>query len=370
MAGRVRQPIDEKKLEKYLQENVPEVKTPFELKQFGFGQSNPTYQLTAADGRRFVMRKKPPGKLLSKTAHKVEREYRVLHALEHTDVAVPKTYCLCEDDSIVGTPFYVMEFLDGRIFEDFTMPGVSAGERTAMWREAVRTLARFHSVDFRKVGLEKFGKDKGFYGRQVQTWITICASQEKARDVDTNEEVGRLPHFDETVRFFKNERLQPEDRASLVHGDYKIDNLVFHKTEPRVIGILDWEMSTVGHPLSDVCNFMTNFYTAKYTGAAPYDNSAFLPGATPGLPQPDQILKWYAEFSDGWCPSPREVSWGMAFNIWKLAAVCQGIAARYAVRQASSEKAKHHAVTRGPMADFAWRLIEETKGEGGEGSKL
>ena len=207
--------------------------------QFGFGQSNPTYQLTAADGKRFVMRKKPPGKLLSKTAHKVEREYRVLHALEHTDVAVPKTYCLCEDDSVVGTPFYVMEFLDGRIFEDFTMPGVSAGERTAMWREAVRTLARFHSVDFRKVGLEKFGKDQGFYGRQVNTWITICASQEKAKDVETGEEVGRLPRFDDTVRFFKNEKLQPEDRATLVHGDYKIDNLVFHKTEPRVIGILE-----------------------------------------------------------------------------------------------------------------------------------
>lgn len=186
------------------------------------------------------MRKKPPGKLISKTAHKVEREYRVLHALENTDVTVPKTYCLCEDDSIIGTPFYVMEFLDGRIFEDFTMPGVSAEERTALWREAVQTLAKFHAVDYRAVGLEKFGKAAGFYNRQIQTWITICASQEKVVDVETKEPVGKLPHFEETIRFFKNEKLQPKDRATLVHGDYKIDNLVFHKTEPRIIGILEY----------------------------------------------------------------------------------------------------------------------------------
>lgn len=186
------------------------------------------------------MRKKPPGKLISKTAHKVEREYRALHALEATDVAVPKTYCLCEDDSVIGTPFYIMEFLDGRIFEDFLMPDVkSAAERTALWKEAIQTLARLHAVDVHKVGLDKFGKATGFYGRQTQTWATICISQSKAVDVETKEPVGQLPHFDELVGFFKNERLQPKDRTTLVHGDYKIDNLVFHKTEPRVIGILE-----------------------------------------------------------------------------------------------------------------------------------
>lgn len=185
------------------------------------------------------MRKKPPGKLLSKTAHKVEREYRIMHALEGTQVAVPKTYGLCEDESIIGTPFYIMEFLDGRIFEDFTMPGVSPTDRTAMWREAVRTLARLHAVDHHKQGLGTFGKPNGFYNRQINTWITICNSQAKVTDVETGEPVGQLPHFEETVRFFKNEKLQPKDRSTLVHGDFKIDNLVFHKTEPRVIGILE-----------------------------------------------------------------------------------------------------------------------------------
>lgn len=185
------------------------------------------------------MRKKPPGKLLSKTAHKVEREYRIMHALGSTNVAVPRTYCLCEDDSIIGTPFYIMEFLDGRIFEDFLMPGVSAQDREAMWRDAVQTLARLHAVDHTKVGLERFGKPAGFYKRQIQTWVTICDKQAKAVDVETEEPVGMLPHFEETVKFFQNERLQPQDRATLVHGDYKIDNLVFHKTEPRLIGILE-----------------------------------------------------------------------------------------------------------------------------------
>lgn len=261
----MRQPIDEKAFEKFLEENVPIIKTPVDLKQasisftiarrtvqvgykkltwlvvlqFGFGQSNPTYQITDAFGKRYVMRKKPPGKLISKTAHKVEREYRALHALEATDVAVPKTYCLCEDDSVIGTPFYIMEFLDGRIFEDFLMPGVASAERTALWKEAIQTLARLHAVDVQKVGLDKFGKAKGFYGRQTQTWATICISQSKAVDVETKEPVGQLPHFDELVGFFKNERLQPKDRTTLVHGDFKIDNLVFHKTEPRVIGILE-----------------------------------------------------------------------------------------------------------------------------------
>ncbi|PTD12935.1 Acyl-CoA dehydrogenase family member 10 [Fusarium culmorum] len=357
MAGRIRQPVDEAALEKFISENVPEIKTPIDLKQFGFGQSNPTYQITASDGQRFVMRKKPPGKLLSKTAHKVEREYRIMHALENTDVAVPKTYCLCEDDSVIGTPFYIMEFLDGRIFEDFTMPGVEPAEREAMWRDAVLTLARFHAVDYKKVGLEKFGKPSGFYPRQINTWVTICGSQEKAVDIETKEPVGKLPHFEQTVRFFKNERHQPKDRATLVHGDYKIDNLVFHKTEPRVIGILDWEMSTIGHPLSDICNFLTNFYSAMSPGVIPYDASGFLPDKTDGLPQPEKILEWYAEES-GYDARP-EVPWGMSFSIWKLAGVCQGIAARYALRQASSEKARQHAETRGLLAEFAWALAQE-----------
>jgi aminoglycoside phosphotransferase (APT) family kinase protein len=152
---------------------------------------------------------------------------------------VPTAYGLCEDSSVIGTPFYIMSFLDGRIITDPAMPGVSAAERRALWSAAVRTLAKLHSVDPDSVGLGNFGKREGFYGRQVRTWSTICAAQAGTRDVETGEPVGALPHMEEMVAFFGDERRQPADRGTLIHGDYKIDNLVFHKTEARVIGILE-----------------------------------------------------------------------------------------------------------------------------------
>ena len=208
--------------------------------QFGFGQSNPTYQLTSPNGQHYVLRKKPPGQLVSKTAHKVEREYRIIAALAATDVPVPKAYGLCEDGTVIGTPFYIMEFLDGRIFEDPIIPNVLPDQRRAIWADAVRTLAKLHRVDPRSVGLEGFGKSTGFYSRQVATWRTICNAQAAIADVETREPVGPLPHFDEMMDFFADEQRQPHDRGTLIHGDFKIDNLVFHKTEPRVIGILEY----------------------------------------------------------------------------------------------------------------------------------
>ncbi|KAI0409345.1 phosphotransferase enzyme family protein [Xylaria palmicola] len=361
MAGHVRQPIDIKALEVYLGQHVPGIKAPLEVKQFGFGQSNPTYQLTAADKKRYVMRKKPPGKLLSKSAHKVEREYRIIAALGPTDVPVPRAYCLCEDASVVGTPFYVMEFLDGRIFEDLSVPDVPPEERASLWRAAVQTLARFHSVDVRRAGLESFGKSDGFYDRQLATWRQICDAQAKAVDVDTREPVGQMPHFDEMLRFFADKDRQPRHRATLVHGDYKLDNMVFHKTEPRVIGILDWEMSTVGHPLSDLANLLNPFYTHRATKSYNRTAEAFLPGATPGLPTPDTVLGWYKEVA-GWDPRP-EMHWALAFSIFRLSAICQGIAARYATRQASSAEAQKYAQSFKPLGELAWSLVEQEKGK-------
>lgn len=239
MAGPVRQPIDLKSLERYIDQNVSEIQTPLEIKQFGYGQSNPTYQLTDSRGKRFVMRKKPPGKLVSATAHKVDREYRIIHALEKTDVPVPKAYCLCMDDAVVGSPFYIMEFLDGRIFEEPHMPGVSASERTEMWNDAVRTLAKLHRIRPADVGLESYGKSSGFYDRQIKTFTTLGENQGKVKDVETGKEVGRIPHMSEFLQFFSDPKYKPKDRGTLIHGDYKMDNLVFHKTEPRVIGILE-----------------------------------------------------------------------------------------------------------------------------------
>ncbi|EHL00859.1 putative Acyl-CoA dehydrogenase family member 10 [Glarea lozoyensis 74030] len=336
MAGTVRQPIDIQSLEKYITANVPEIKCPIDVKQFGFGQSNPTYQLTASNGTKYVMRKKPPGKLVSKTAHQVEREYRIIHALEKTDVPVPKAYCLCEDTEVVGTAFYIMEFLDGRIIEDPTMPDVSPAERTEMWHDAIRTLAKLHRINPKDVGLETYGKPNGFYDRQIKTFTTIEKAQAETRDVDTKEPVGQMPHIDEILDFFRDKKLQPKDRGNPIHGDYKIDNLVFHKTEPRVIGILDLP--------------------------------AFSPGATPGLPTQHDLVKWYAEVA-GWDPTP-ELTWGVAFGFFRATCIYQGIAARWAVRQASSAKARDNAQQRHPMGKLAWKHVQRARDQAKSNAKL
>lgn len=231
-----------------------------------------------------MLRKKPPGELLSKTAHRVDREYRVIHALEQTDVAVPKTYCLCQDESVIGTDFYIMEFLDGRMIQNPSFPGVSAEDREEMWKDAIRTLGKLHRVRPKDVGLETFGKPTGFYNRQIKTFETLGKSQAAAKDKESGEEVGLFPHFHDFVQFFSQGNSQPQDRGVLVHGDYKIDNLVFHKTEPKVIGILDWEISkhksphgsrvatanvamtgTVGHPLADLTNLIEPWTICRST---------------------------------------------------------------------------------------------------------
>ncbi|KAI1268755.1 phosphotransferase enzyme family protein [Xylariaceae sp. FL1019] len=389
MAGQVRHPIDLKALEAYITKSVPEIQVPLDVKQFGFGQSNPTYQLTSPNGQRYVLRKKPPGKLLSKSAHKVEREYRIIAGLGSTDVPVPKAYCLCEDSSVIGTPFYIMSFLDGRIIIDPAMPDVPPGERTALWRAAITTLARLHAVDADATGLGNFGKKTGFYDRQLKTWETICAAQASAKDADTGVPVGDLPHFKPFLDFFSasskaDSALRPKDRGTIIHGDYKIDNIVFHKTEPRVIGILDWEMSTIGHPLSDLANLLNPYYLApmltnpKYSTSSPSPSSGshtsstiahpgFIPGATPGLPSVPTILQWYVEALNGaWDPRP-EMNWALSFSIFRQACITQGIAARVATRQASSASAKQHADARHNLAEFAWELVDAERKRGGDG---
>ncbi|GFF40556.1 acyl-CoA dehydrogenase family member 11 [Aspergillus udagawae] len=364
MAGAVRQPIDIPSLERYLDQNLPIIKTPIEVKQFGFGQSNPTYLITGSDKQQYVLRKKPPGKLLSKTAHQVEREYKIIHALEKTDVPVPKAYCLCEDSNVIGTPFYIMEFLDGRMFTDPAIPGVSAEERTALWRDAVRTLAKFHRVVPKSVGLERFGKPSGYYDRQIATFTAVSNAQAQAVDIETKKPVGELPHFLDMVRFFSNKATQPLDRGTLVHGDYKIDNMVFHKTEPRVIGILDWEMATVGHPLSDFCNLTSPYFL----GGTEHKTEQFQPGVVPGLPRREDCVRWYREVA-GWDPTP-DILWGDAFFSWRSSVIMQGIAARYALRQASSARAQEYAQMTGPFALGAWERVKKVQEQVRQKGKL
>jgi len=337
--------------------------------QFGFGQSNPTYQITDARGSKFVMRKKPPGKLVSKSAHKVEREYRIINALQNTDVPVPKTYGLCEDDSVVGTPFYIMEFLDGRIVTEPHFPGVTPEERNEMWHDAVRTLAKLHRINPASIGLSTFGKPTGFYNRQINTFKQLGEAQSLAKDVETGQEVGKIPGFDALVQYFSDPKSQPNDRGNPIHGDYKIDNLVYHKTEPRVIGILDWEMSTIGHPLSDLSNLIVPWTITAFDTSRRNSHPAFHPFNHPaGLPSRTQCLAWYRDVA-GWDPAP-EIAWGTAFAMWRDSVIFQGIAARYAVRQASSEQAKKVGQEMKPAAEICWKLVEQAKGQQSLGAKL
>ena len=233
------------------------------------------------------------------------------------------------------------------------------------WHDAVRTLAKFHKVNPKSVGLESFGKPTNFYDRQIKTLGTISIAQSKAVDVDTKRAVGKIPHFDELIAFFSNKAQQPKDRGTLVHGDYKIDNMVFHKTEPRVIGILDWEMATVGHPLSDLVNLTgphswvlePKFSGGKnsITGGTGKAQPQFVPGAVAGLPTLEQCVNWYAEEA-GWNPGP-ELAWGTAFGGLRAAVIMQGIAARYALRQASGTTAMQVGELMAPYGEWAYSLV-------------
>lgn len=330
--------------------------------------------------------------------------------------------CLCEDDEIVGTAFYIMSFLDGRIFEDPALPGVSSSDRCNMWHSAVTTLAKFHSVSPKSVGLSDFGRRGGFYDRQLKTFKKLSEDQAKTKDVESGEEVGKIPHYNEMVDFFGQKATQPKDRSTFVHGDYKIDNVVFHKTEPRVIGVLDWEMATIGHPLSDLVNLIMPFSTAdsQHARKAGRQNVAFLGGAE-GLPSKEECIRWYEEAvdmghsnSDGSGRSDqrtaqpvgynhpidnssnsqgglsdqqaaqavgynhpttvanhhssssfkvdrKELLWGEAFGLYRGAVIMQGIAARYAVRQASSTRAMEYGDSMRPQGEMAWDFVQEVK---------
>lgn len=220
-------------------------------------------------------------------------------------------------------------------------------------------------MDYNEVGLKSFGKHSNFYDRQIKTFATISKAQAAAVDVDSKEPVGDIPHFEDMVDFFKVKAAQPKDRSTLIHGDYKIDNLVFHKTEPRVIGILDWEMATIGHPLSDVVNLVgpwtwsTGEQKLELKSKTAGNKPQFQPGATPGLPTLEEVIQWYGEESG--YNVEKDLTWGCSFGGFRGAVIMQGIAARYAQRQASSASAMEYGRQMAPMGQWAWSQIEALK---------
>ncbi|KAI9484252.1 MAG: kinase-like domain-containing protein [Benjaminiella poitrasii] len=349
--------LDQGKLEAYLLQHVSSFKAPLQISQFQFGQSNPTYLLKDGNLQQYVLRKKPPGVLLSSTAHAIEREYRIIHALgTQTDVPVPKVYVLCEDNNIIGTPFYVMEFLNGRIYEDCRMLDIPFEERKLLWYSAIETLAKLHRVDFKAIGLENYGRNSGFYDRQMKSLGKVSQAQEAAKDEETGQAVGPIPRLNDMFSWFK--RNQVKDQATIIHGDFKIDNMIFHPTEPKVIGVLDWELSTIGHPLSDLSNLLQPFYVPASNDVS--SNMLGFKNSREPLPVPDadELLAHYCSILHQ--PYPIE-KWhfAVAFSFFRLSVILQGIAARVARKQASSAQAKTYAARFKPVAELALEIIDQ-----------
>ncbi|CAG8510487.1 23941_t:CDS:2 [Cetraspora pellucida] len=334
----VRLQINVSKLERYLVLRISGFKTPLKIRQFKNGQSNPTYLLIDANKKYYVLRKKPPGNLLSKKAHAVEREFKILDALgRNTDVPVPKVYFLCEDDEILETPFYIMEYLNGRIFgyDD--------------WYSAIYTLVKLHSVDYKSIGLENYGNPSGFYSRQIHSLFKVSEAQAATID-DENNKVGSLPRLNDMIQWFKNNEIS--DDTSIIHGDFKVD---YYLEFINWIVFRNWELSTIGHPLSDLANLLMNFFTKEIPGSP-------LIGLrdVKNLPIPStELIQAYCEKSGRQYPIPR-FEFAIAFSFFRTAVILQGIAARIARKQASSAKAHTYAKLFKNVALMGLEIIDQS----------
>ncbi|KAF9268533.1 APH-domain-containing protein [Marasmius fiardii PR-910] len=375
--GDVRANIDVPNLVKYLEKNLPEMRMPIEIKQFKFGQSNPTYFLTDSNKKRFVLRKKPAGQLLTQTAHQVDREYMVLRALHNYNirpstppekrVPVPQPYLLCEDESVIGTKFYVMEFLDGRIFTDVRLLDLSDRDRKEIFRGAVHALARLSSVDPHEIGLSKFGPSSDYFPRQIRAFTRISEAQAKAVDVDTGKEVGPIPFYNEMVKWYIQH--VPDEKKfgkqRIVHGDYKLDNMVFHPTENRVVGILDWELCTLGSPLADFANLTQPWSidikrVEKFAGyQSSTTKAAFKNNTSRDIPITlEEMERLYCQLMGFEYPI-KELIFVKSWNMFRGAVISQGIAARAARRQASSENPEVYGHSIILFGDLARAILED-----------
>ena len=306
----------------YLEAHVPDFRGPLASTKFKGGQSNPTYRIDAASGT-YVLRRKPPGQLLA-SAHAVDREFRVLTALHGGPVPVARPLHLCTDESIIGSMFYLMEFMDGRIFWDPSLPELAADERAAYFDALIGTLAALHRVDVGAVGLADYGKPGNYFARQISRW------SEQYRASQTR----KIPAMDALIDKLDARCPADDGVIALAHGDYRIDNLMFHPTEPRVIAVVDWELSTLGHPLADLGYFCMALRLPR-NPALP--GLAGLDRAELGIPDEASMLARYSELSGR--PIPEDWPFVVAFSFFRLAAIAQGVAKRAQQGNASSEKA-------------------------------
>jgi aminoglycoside phosphotransferase (APT) family kinase protein len=325
------------RLESWMRDHIDGFRGPLAAERFEGGQSNPTYKLISGAGA-FVLRRKPEGQLLP-SAHQVDREYRVMRALAATSVPVPRVHALCEDDAVIGSAFYVMEFLDGRIFWDPRLPGLAPAERRAMFQSMNAVIAALHSVDYDAVGLAGFGRPGNYLARQIARW----SRQYQASETE------KQPAMDRLIEWLPR-HLPPEGEARIVHGDYRIDNLIFHPSEPRVIGVLDWELSTIGDPLADFAYHAMAWRVTPelFRGLAGADLAAL------GIPAEKAYVAAYCERT-GRGRSP-DWEFYMVYSLFRLAAIMQGIAKRAIDGTAASREAVELGRKARPTGEQAWAL--------------
>jgi aminoglycoside phosphotransferase (APT) family kinase protein len=326
--------FESKLLQEWINDNVKDSGSIKKIEQFKGGQSNPTYKILT-ENNAYVLRRKPPGKLLPK-AHAVDREYKVITALYETDVPVPKTYGLCEDDSVVGTPFFLMEFVDGTVYWDHMLPKCSPEERTLIYKNKNKVIASLHSVDYKEVGLEDYGKSGNYVARQVNTWTKQYLASETENIDEMNKLIEWLP---------KN--IPEDDETSVVHGDFRLDNMIYSNFD--VAGVLDWELSTLGHPIADFC-----YHCLTWRTLPNFHDHAKLKDL--GIPNEMQYRDMYSEqtgkdLSQDW-------EFYMVYSLFKVAAICQGILGRVRDGTAASKHAEERGMNVFPLSKGAWSIVE------------
>jgi aminoglycoside phosphotransferase (APT) family kinase protein len=341
--------FDTAALTAWLEKNLEGFAGPLTVEMFKGGQSNPTYKLLTP-GQSYVMRAKPaPVAKLLPSAHAVEREFTVMRGLGGTDVPVPRMYCLCEDESVIGRAFYVMEFVPGRVLWDQALPGMSPAERGQIYDAMNRVIAALHTVKFAERGLSQYGKPGNYFDRQIGRW-----SKQYVASI-----TQPIPEMDRLIEWLPAHipaGARDESRVSIVHGDYRMDNLVFHTTEPRVIAVLDWELSTLGHPLADLSYHCMAWHIphGSFRGIGGLDHAAL------GIPSEDEYIGRYCERTGLTTPQALKADWNfyMAYNMFRIAAILQGIAKRVEAGTASSAQAASSGASAKPMAQLAWSFAQ------------
>ncbi|MEO7852231.1 MAG: phosphotransferase [Rubrivivax sp.] len=333
----------------YLAERMPGFAGPLRVEQFKGGQSNPTYKLITP-AASYVMRSKPgPAAKLLPSAHAVDREFKVMHALAVTDVPVPKMHVLCEDEAVIGRAFYVMEFVPGRVLWEQSLPGMERSQRAAIYDEMNRVIAALHRQDVEKIGLTDFGRPGNYFERQIARWT----KQYLASVTGPNEAMDRLmawlpQHIPPSAR--------DDSMVCVVHGDYRLDNLVFHPSEARMLAVLDWELSTIGHALADFSYHCMSWHIepGSFRGIGGLDLAAL------GIPPEADYIERYCERSERATPQMLKADWNfyLAYNMFRLAAILQGIAKRVEAGTAASPQARQSGAGARPLAEMGWRFAQ------------